>query len=295
VVPADVGRRPCRLAQAPASLSRFQNRTRTSPSIAAKLLREGRFYLLPVYALMRSSYLASEAIANSGSYEFADHIYGNRARGSPVVGKALDRLLLSLPSARAFRLRYLCARHELEQSLAHRDPASRPMEVLSVPCGLARELFDAGRSLNRPDGGKADGVRITGIDLDGALIDRLNASRGELESMLEFRRGDALSADSYPRKTFDVVVSLGFTEFLSDEDAIRFLSLVHDSTKPGGKLITSGMNRHPLSDYMLRNIAELHAHYRDGPRLEEMAAAAGFARVRCYRPHRLLTMLVATA
>src|SRR4029077_12895845 len=161
-------------------------------------------------------------------------------------------------------------------------------EVLSVPCGLARELFDAGRSLNRPDG-----VRMIGIDLDRALIDRLNASRGDVESILEFRRGDALSADSYPSKTFDVVVSLGFTEFLSDEDAIRFLSLVRDSTKPGGTLITSGMNRHPLSDYMLRNIAELHAHYRDGPRLEEMATAARFAHARCYRPHPVPTMLVA--
>jgi len=295
MLPAYLGRRPCRLAQVPASLSRFHNRTRTSRSIAAKLVREGRFYLLPVYALMRSSYLASEAIASSGSYEFADHIYGNRARGSLVVGKAVDRLFLSLPSARAFRLRFLCARHELEQALAHRGPASQPMEVLSVPCGLARELFDAGRSLTRPDSGKTDGVRMTGIDLDGALIDRLNASRGELEPMLQFRRGDALSADAYPSRTFDVVISLGFTEFLSDEDAIRFLSLVRDSTKPGGKLITSGMNRHPLSDYVLRNIAELHAHYRDGPRLEEIAARAGFAHVRCYRPHRLLTMLVATA
>jgi SAM-dependent methyltransferase len=276
-------------------VNRFYNRTRTSPSIAAKLLREGHFYLLPVYALMRSSYLASEAIANSGSYEFADHIYGNRARGAPVVGKLVDRIFLSVPSARAFRLRYLCARRELEQSLAQRSPASRPMEVLSVPCGLARELFDVGRSLTQPGGGHTGGVRMTGIDLDGALIDRLNASRGALESMLEFRRGDALSAETYPSQTYDVVVSLGFTEFLSDEDAVRFLRLVHDSTKPGGKLVTSGMTRHPLSDYVLRNIAELHAHYRDGPRLEKIAAAAGFAHVRCYRPHRLLTMLVATA
>ena len=276
-------------------MSRFHNRTRTSPSIAAKLVREGRFYLLPVYALMRSSYLGNEAIANSGSYEFADHIYGNRARGSPVVGKLADRLFLSLPSARAFRLRYLCARHELELSLAHRTPASRPLEVLSVPCGLARELFEVGRSSTRPDDGSTDGLRMTGIDLDGALIDRLNASRGELESILEFRHGDALSAVLYPSRTFDVVVSLGFTEFLSDEDAVRFLGLVRDSMKPGGKLVTSGMNRHPLSDYVLRNIAELHAHYRDGRRLEAIAAGAGFARVRCYRPHRLLTMLVATA
>ena len=294
-MPAEVGRRSRGLAQTVASVSRFHNRTRTSPSIAARLLREGRFHLLPVYALLRTSYLAQEGIVNSGSYEFADHIYRNRARGSAVVGKLIDRLLLNAPSARAFRLRFVCAKIELEQALANGGPRARPVQVLSVPCGLARELFEVGESSLRPGDGERNPVRMTGIDLDPALIERLNASRGELEPILTFQLGDALSADSYPSNTFDVVVSLGFTEFLSDEEAIRFFKQVRGSMRPGGKLVTSGMKRHRLSDYMLRNIGELHAHYRDGPTLENIAEMAGFTHVRCYRPHGLLTMLVATA
>ena len=50
------------------------SRTRVSTSIPGRLLRQGKLHLLPVYALMRTSDLAREGIANSGSDRFADHV-----------------------------------------------------------------------------------------------------------------------------------------------------------------------------------------------------------------------------
>src|SRR3989304_2967697 len=81
------------------NMSEFYNKTRRSASVPAKLMREGKWYLLPVYYFMLTSYLAREGVANSGSYQFADHIYANQPRGSFFVGKVLDAILLNLKSA----------------------------------------------------------------------------------------------------------------------------------------------------------------------------------------------------
>jgi len=54
---------------------RLPNRTRQSASIPRRLVTEGKYHLLPVYALLTTSDLAREGIRNSGSFRFADHIY----------------------------------------------------------------------------------------------------------------------------------------------------------------------------------------------------------------------------
>lgn len=131
-------------ATLPAPVSTFYNRTRVSPSIPRRLIRDGKWPLLPLYALLRTSDLAREGIDNSGSWRFADHIYRGRSSGRFLVGTALDALLHSLPSSRSFRLRYLFVRREAERRLptlvAERD---RRVTVLSLPCGIPRDIAEA--------------------------------------------------------------------------------------------------------------------------------------------------------
>ena len=203
-------------------MSTFYNRTRRTPSIPRRLVREGKLHLLPVYYLGLTTALGKEAIERSASYTFADHIYGNRPAGRFLVGYMLDALFLRLKSARALRARYLFAREEIQRLIRERDrlaldPSPRgrgTVDVLAVPCGLARELFDVAAWLGQ-EGLDRQG-RLCGMDLDQALVGRLRDESRRLGTGLDFRCGDAVSAEAYPREGFDMIVSLGFTEFLDD-------------------------------------------------------------------------------
>jgi len=278
------------MAEGTVDVSTFHNRTRRTASIPRRLVREGKLHLLPVYYLGLTTELGKEAIENSGSYDFADHIYGNRPAGRFLIGYLLDALFLNLKSARSFRSRYLYARGEIQRLIGER---ADPVDVLAVPCGLARELFDA--SVWLADEGRNRQVRLCGMDLDQGLVNRLAATSRRLGSGIEFVCGDALSADAYPTRPFDGIVSLGLTEFLDDTLAAAFYGLVLGKLKPGGRLITSGMRPHKLSDYLLRNVADLQTSYRSPETLRGLARQAGFEQISTYEDRTgLQTMLIGT-
>ena len=275
-------------------MSHFYNRTRQTPSIPRRLMREGKPYLLPVYYLGLTSALGKEAIENSGSYRFADHIYANRPAGRFGIGYVLDALFLNLKSARALRSRYGYARDEIQRVILERPG---PIDVLAVPSGLARELFDiAGWLASNPTGRK---VQLHGIDLDPSLVDHLNHRArpvmANADLTLQFSCGDALDSNAYPPQYFDLVVSLGFTEFLADSLALAFYRIVVAKLKPGGRFVTSGMRPHPFSDYLLRNVADLQTRYRSPECLRSLARQAGLDDIRTYDDATgLQTMLIAS-
>ena len=269
-------------------MSHFHNRTRSAASIPRKLLSEGNPHLIPLYYLLRTSELAREGMDNSGSYRFADHIYGARPAGRYLIGTVLDAVLLRLRSARALRARYERAMEELRPLVHDAHNAGRPMNVLAVPCGLARELVELSAELEI-DGGSS--VKMHGLDLDEELIaERRDRHRHE---QLAFHTGDALQDADYPG-SFDVILSTGLTEFLCDDDVEKFYRIALAHLNPGGWFVTSGLSRHPFSDYLLRTIADLHTHYRSEAELRDLALKAGFRNVATYQDStRLQTMLVA--
>jgi putative methyltransferase len=278
------------MAQGSVRVSTFHNRTRRTTSIPGRLLREGKLHLLPVYYLGLTTELGKEAIENSGSYDFADHVYGNRPAGRFLIGYLLDALFLNLKSARALRSRYQYARREIQALILERGD---PIEVLAVPCGLARELFEVSAWLRTDHRNRW--VRLCGMDLDQDLVNRLATTGRRLGLAMEFTCGDALSADAYPARPFDGIVSLGFTEFLDDSLAVAFYGLAHDKLKPGGRFVTSGMRPHRLSDYLLRNVADLQTRYRSAETLRGLARQAGFAQISTYEDRTgLQTMLIGT-
>jgi len=118
--------------------SALKNRTRRSVSIPRRLTRDGRLHLLPLYYILRLSYLAREGIDNSGSYRFADHIYVGRPTGSTPLGRWIDARLLDMPAARAFRCRYQKANEVVRQSLSALPNDGSPLRVLAIPCGIPR-------------------------------------------------------------------------------------------------------------------------------------------------------------
>jgi SAM-dependent methyltransferase len=258
-------------------VAQLPNRTRRSASIPRRLVAERKYHLLPVYALLTTSDLAREGIRNSGSFRFADHIYRNEPSGRYGVGWLLDRVLLRLRGARSMRSRFLHSRVEILRALEEMEGGTNRV-VVSVPCGIARDLHDVAQTLRgsrRADFGK---VRFVGIDLDPEALS-ISRDLTRDHKSFEFRCADALAPGSLPQGV-DVIVSLGFGEFLPDGTLYDFYRRCLSALRPGGRFITSAMSRDKLSDYLARELAELHTHYRSTGQLTALLTSAGFVSVR---------------
>ena len=275
-------------------MSNFHNQTRESTSIPERLKKEGSYHLIPLYHLLRTSKLAREGIENSGSHEFADHIYGQTPQGTWGVGYILDALLLRLPSAQAFRARYHNAKQEVHNVIQDRKH-HREIDILFVPCGLGREIFEVDAELRQKNDHTAiEQVRWHGLDLNADLLTSLQQhAENELHASAQFYAGDAFNHESY-QPHYDMIVSTGFTEFLDDSETLQFYKLVREKLKNQGLFYTSGMRPHRLSDFLMRQLAELHTNYRSTAKLETLIKQAGFSDHRTYEDDTgLQTMVIA--
>jgi hypothetical protein len=277
----------------------LHNRTRTSQSIPRKLLREGKLHLLPVYALMRTSDLAREGIENSGSYRFADHVYRNEPSGRFGIGRALDAVLLRMRGARSMRNRLHHTQQEIVAAarVAHaRESATAqggqlaPFRVLSVPCGIARDLVGAAQRIETELPGVYARSTFFGVDLDTEPLELSRAIAGG-DDRFVFTRGDALDVNALPPE-MDTIVSTGLGEFLDNELLVRFYTNCHQRLRYGGTFVTSGMQPDRVADYLMRQLAELHTHYRRGDELIRWLYTAGFHEVSVRRDDVGLQSLV---
>lgn len=272
----------------------YHNRTRKVKSIPIKLLSEGKFYLIPIYYLMLTSTLAFEGINNSGSYQFADHIYVGKARGKFVIGKFLDAILLRLPSAQSFRMRYIFAKDEIYKFLSEHIKVKRKLKILAAPSGLARELFEVADELKARKDWTYKKLEFHCADLDHTLLEKLQKMNHKKRHTFFYIKGDLLRDQIIVQNTYDMVISMGFTEFLDDSNVLVYYSLARKWLRQRGKLVTSGMLPHSLSDYLLRNIGDLHTHYRSVDDLRRLARKAGFRKLITYQDkHKLQSMLIA--
>jgi hypothetical protein len=262
-------------------MTALHNRTRTSTSIPRKLLREGKLHLLPIYALMRTSDLAREGIENSGSYRFADHVYRNEPSGRFGIGRALDAVLLRMRGARSMRNRFHHTQDEIVA--AARLFASRgadsdaPFRVLSVPCGIARDLVLAATRIATDLPAVYARTTFFGVDLDPAPLE-LSRDLVSANEHFFFTQGDALDAKAFPSE-LDVIVSTGLGEFLDDDQLVRFYTNCHEKLRVGGVFVTSSMQADRVADYLMRQLAELHTNYRRSDELIRWLHTAGFHEV----------------
>jgi SAM-dependent methyltransferase len=264
---------------------RLPNRTRVSQSIPRRLLGEGKLHLIPVYALLRTSDLAREGIENSGSFRFADHIYRGKASGRYGFGTVLDSVLLKLRGARSMRSRFFHSQREIHAAL--KASASRPADarqnftVVSVPCGIARDLFEVAETLCEQRPADYERVRFIGIDLDQKPVE-LSRDLTRDHFNFNFVQGDALEPATLPRGV-DAIISLGFGEFLTDDVLVGFYRSCYAALREGGRFITSAMDRDRIGDYLARELAELRTNYRTSEELTGLLQAAGFQYVRMDR------------
>jgi hypothetical protein len=187
------------------------------------------------------------------------------------LGRALDRLLLALPSARSFRNRYRLSVRLALREMRRRLRRQAHVDVLTVPSGVARDLARLSRLMG------ADGARVRchALDLDPEALRqavRLATAAGVAPPLCH--QGDIFDPSAYP--PVDIVLCSGITEFLPDADAVRLFRVIACAASPDGALITTATARHPFSAYLLEQLADLRTHYRTSAELGSLLLRAGY-------------------
>jgi hypothetical protein len=214
--------------------------------------------LRPLFAM---SDLASEGIANGGSFRFADHLYKGAPSGRFLLGYWLDSVFMRMPAASAFRRRYLHARTTMIDCIRARAPMGR-VRVLTVPCGIPRDIVEAVEMVDRQAPGLLDAVEYVGMDIDPRALrvaEEFAANRGFRNAA--FHQGNALVRRDYPSGRFHFISSTGLTEFLDDREVRALFANVYEALESEGTFYTSASAPDALSMALLRAI-KLNARYR---------------------------------
>lgn len=255
------------------------NFTRRSKSLTKKFIREGRIHFIPLYWFLRLSDFAREGMDHSGSFRFADHLYRGVPSGRGPIGRWLDAILLKLPSSRSMRQRCFESRDAMLNMFAvHRaERPAEPFRVLTVPCGLPRDVRDFVARIAAEDPATAKQISYTGMDLDPAVIEAAQEFlKGSSVATPKLSVGNALERADYPDEAFHFIASTGLGEFLNDADLARFYQNVFETLAPGGTFFTSAANAGRATKPLLEAM-ELRANYRASEDLQKILALQPWA------------------
>jgi putative methyltransferase len=269
-----------------------RNVTRRSASIPRSLVREGALHLVPVYYVLRLSDLAREGIEHSGSYRFADHIYRGTPSGRTALGRWIDRRLLDMPAARAFRRRCQHAQDVVRRALEALPAGGGPLRVLAVPCGIPRDILGLARTLRQGSPDLLLRLEYHGFDIDPQVLHMARTMTQEAGLVAaHYHLGNALAWEDYPISRFHVVISTGLGEFLRDDELATFYTFVYALLERGGTFFTSATARDGRSDALLR-LAEIMTRYRRAGDLERLLHRQPWSRLELTVDHTGLQTFV---
>jgi hypothetical protein len=235
--------------------------SRSRHSIPVQLVKQGRFDRLLLYGLMMSSDTGREAIKNNGSYRWADHIYRGEASGRFLIGKYIDRYLLRSRGGRGMRNRFRWVQSNVEQQVRQRRGGARPVRILSVPFGMGRDVMEPLRRLNI-DRGLRD-IELYGLDLDAdAVHDARALARMWGFDEARIRCDDALKPQAYPAGPFDLIVNIGFVNYLNDTEARWTFRHLFGLLAPGGTLLTHSTVLPPKNIRFILDLSDFKGFYR---------------------------------
>ena len=126
-------------------------------------------------------------------------------------------------------------------------------DVLDVGCGTGTLAVAAAKA--------APGVRLTGLDADGAILER--ARRRAADANLDITFDEASATElPYTDASFDVVLSTLFFHHLSDHAKHRAAAEVLRVLRPGGRAIVADLGR--PQDPLMRVAVRLTVQALDG-------------------------------
>ncbi len=210
------------------------------------------------------------------------HIYQNKAKGYNLLGKAVDRILLNLPSAKATRnrktniLKIIC--EEIRKNLKN----NKKTRIVDIASGPATYLIEAINKANE------NWVEILCLDSDKRSVSL--GKKFSINRPFLFKRADAARLQPYIRVSNKVgwkpnlVLASGLFFYYEDSFAKKLFKEIYDSLDKDGLFLFDNLignpNRKLLSKVgVMRSGKAWDFHYRTPLQVKSLLSSAGFTKI----------------
>lgn len=180
-----------------------------------------------------------------------DYVYVNKAQGSFVVGRLIDRVYLNAVGWRAIRARRELLKEMLRDEVERNRRQGQPTRLLDVAAGPGRYL----QELLQASGPEKGDVRVLCRDLAPAGLEQgqAQADAAGLRGIY-YEVGDAFNpapTDVALGGAPNVIVVSGLYELLLDDELIqKSLGRLFEMLAPGGAIYFTTQTQHPQLEFI---------------------------------------------
>lgn len=208
----------------------------------------------------------------AGDYEMINMILRDPHEGGSLFAKVVNLWFLSQWPARAHRNRVAYLKDQLVQESLRGAQRRKPVRVLNLGCGPAREIeeFLAAE-------GVADHAHFTLLDFNDETIQYTTRVLTELQRRLGRRTPIQLQKKSVhqllkegqrPVVTgtgvrYDFIYCAGLFDYLSDRTCRQLMNIFYDWLAPGGLITATNVDACRPFRHMLEFVLDWHLVYRD--------------------------------
>lgn len=234
--------------------------------------------LLPYLLVTRVGERAySKPRGYAGDYLTIEWIYQNNPSGFGPMGELMDKAVLGLSCARAVRNRRGLITAQIDRAQNLRP--DHTIEVTSLACGPARELFDHYQASS----GESN-VQSHLIDIDEQALKFVENWRNEqdLESKIDLHHLNlvylCLGRETLDLPQQDLVYSIGLIDYFGDGFVIRLLNYIHGLLRPGGRVILGNFHTSNRSKAIMDHLFDWKLIHRDENDMNRIFRASLFGR-----------------
>ena len=207
------------------------------------------------------------------------------------VGGILDEFYWHGLNCQALRNRYKLVRHELRNAIS-KFSGQKEVRILSLACGSAQAVIEVIAEF------KSKGTTIKAIlvdvDQDALIAAKEWARQYGVSDQIETREAN-LSGEANVFGDFKphIVEMLGFLDYVNKDEAIRFVSDIHEFLDKNGVLVTCNINPNP-EQYFIKWVINWSMVYRQPDDLMDIAVKSGFNNPRIvFEPLKIHSLLIA--
>ena len=208
----------------------------------------------------------------AGDYEMVNMILRDPYEGGSLFAKVVNLWFLSQWPARAHRNRIKHLKGFLIEECRRGAGRGRPIRVLNLGCGPAREVqeFLAENEL-------CDHAQFTLLDFNEETVRHTSGVLEELKRRYRRRtliqvqkksvqavlKDGAKPVVDAPDRRYDVIYCAGLFDYLPDRTCLQLMNIFYDWLAPGGLLAATNVEDCKPFRHMLEFVLDWHLIYRD--------------------------------
>lgn len=252
--------------------------SRHPPAVRDELGRRAKAELLPCILLGQLfERMHAKPRGYAGDFLTIHQMYENRPLGVGRLGPVMDRCILEVPTIVAVRNRRGLLAREISRELqAHPD---RPVQVTSLACGPAQELFDLYEKIEDPSR-----LRSTGIDIDFQALAFVaeRRDRAGLRKYMRLQQSNliylALGRETLTLPPQDLIYSIGLIDYFDDKLVVLLMNYAYQLLAPGGRLILGNFHPRNIGKALADHVLDWELVHRAEADMDRLYSASAFGR-----------------